>query len=1108
MWCSSCGAENSPANNHCGSCGQALAGYCSNCSVLLFPGSRFCSACGEPVVSTGASGTAGRGPGTGARELRPITVLFADVVGFSTFAEGMDPEELQSLLTETFIQLAREITSRAGRVEKYIGDAVVATFGTPVAREDDSARAVEAGLRMFDVVRARTEATGISLRLRIGVNRGLVVTGGAGDGNQDGVVGEAVIVAARLQQTAEPGELLISDSVWPLVRDHFDAQHVGLVEVKGRIKAVDVYRIVGPLQFPGRRQTPFVGRQEELRLIELLWSNTGKGNTHVVSVVGEPGVGKSRLLAELPLREDALDIRVRCDSDRAFGPFLDLFEAILQGLPSSVDDLTRRTTALGIEPDLAILLGILFGLADASPMVALADEQQKRQVFSAVWQFLMSLLRDTKALIVFDDVHWADRSSLELLGFLLERLGGVPLTVILAYRPGFERVERTTLRAGHTLVRLDLLAREESIALARGYLGVASIPSDLEQVVATRAEGNAFFIEELLQALIELGSLSVTDGEVILAKVGAQIPDTVEGMILARIDRLPSSARSLLQLAAVVGRRFTTDLLQAMTPDVDIASSLDVLTNAQLVVPVGPGEWSFRHAMTQEVSYGTLLRRQRREYHRIAASAIERLFAGDPGSLELLAEHYAKAEDREKARRFALEAGDAAAERTGFAEARSLYERALALWGEGDERGRAEVLMKLGWAALLTADPALARTALIEAEDAWRTAGDTHQAALALAMLGRSHFFAGESDQSAELLQRAMDLLEPEGASPELVQAHIWRSILDQVAGSIKEGRVLAAKGLAMAEELDLLPARAALEISMGSFDTRDGDPAGITQLERGLSLAVEANDVESIGRAYLHLAIAFADLGRSPDGILLCEEGRRRLRKLGALSFEWVVASKEAEMLAEMGRYEDALELSDEALGTQRAVLIRPAVVWAAGARVNSLLRRGRYQEAREQLDEILPIARLIGGSMFHPVPLLLEAELQETIGNRAAARQAVTEAFDAVISTTSTADLYRVAVPVARLLPERLSELLDKAGRRTTNPAFRAPLLEAEGIAAGDSSRLRAAADLYAALGLPYQEARCRLASGDSQRASELIQRFHLGQGPLGAHTPAPAM
>src|SRR5205823_2226523 len=258
---------------------------CPACSFDNPEGFRFCGSCGASLDADHLGG-----------ERRRVTVAFADLVGYSTLAERIDAEVLQELITDTFAELRAEVEAREGRVEKFIGDAVVATFGVSPAHEDDPVRAVDAAIAMLAAVQRRTDPTGKALNLRIGVNSGLVVTHPE-DRSGTGVLGDAVNVAARLQEAAEPGQVLLADVVWRRVRATYDGEHVGLLTVKGREQPVDAHRLVGARRaIQTRRQAPLVGRAHELELLELLWTSAARGNTHVVSVVGEPGVGKSRLL--------------------------------------------------------------------------------------------------------------------------------------------------------------------------------------------------------------------------------------------------------------------------------------------------------------------------------------------------------------------------------------------------------------------------------------------------------------------------------------------------------------------------------------------------------------------------------------------------------------------------------------------------------------------------------------------------------------------------------------------------------------------------------------------------------------------------------------------
>src|ERR671936_82424 len=1106
MRCPTCGFENPPGVRFCGSCGASLTPVCPVCGGENPPGFRFCGSCGTALAADALPAE----PAVAARagERRRVTVLFADLVGFSTLAEHLDPEELRTLMTDTFSELTEEVEAREGFVEKFIGDAIVAVFGAPVTHEDDPLRAVETALAMLEIVRRRSEGAPALLALRIGVNSGLVIAGAVGDGSQTGVMGDAVNIAARLQQTAEPGQVLLAASTWRRVRDRFDAERVGALEVKGKAQPVEAYRLAGRREAGVRGGSPFVGRSEELALMELLWSSVLKGNTHLVSVVGEPGVGKSRLLAELRPDGADRDLRIVCGGERAFGPFLELAESLLGGAPGDQDELRAKAPLLGIDEEDVLLLAPFFGFGGAPPAVRMADEQRRLQLFAGFWQFLVAACRERPTFVALDDVHWADESSRALLDFLLERLGGVPLMFVVSYRPGFDQIERAELHASHTASRLAPLSPEESVELARGFLGVPDLPRDLERLVATRAEGNPFFIEELLQALLELGALAVVDGTAVLARLELEIPDTVQGTILARIDRLDATARRVLQHAAVLGRGSTTGLLEAVVVEVDLSEGLAALSRAQLIVTPAPGEWAFKHALIQEVTYETLLLRHRRELHEKAARALEERAGEDPGLLEALAEHYALAEAPDKARRYALAAGDLARERMGVAEAKRRYETALRLWGEGDEEGRLQLLVKLGNAGMVAGDYATARTAMIEAEAGWRERGNLKQAGGALALLGRILWGEGDPERAFRMYEQAISLLEELDPSPELVEAYTWASSSRMLAGDIEEATNLARSGLALAEQFGLDRSRAHLLNTLGCCEAYAGNPAGIGRLEEALELAKQGTEADAIARAYNNLTSILVDCGQPSRAVGVGEEGREAARRLGATGYAWYIAGNQANALATLARLEEAEALTGQILDEQRAVLGPPGLINAGIPRVTALTRLGRLEDARALLDELMPLARGIGGAEYLAKNLATEAELERGRGNLAAARQAIEEAVEVAFASPARGPCLALKPEAAQLLaPEEVQRRLEQLRDVPSFPLADAQRAEAEGLAHDEPKHLREAANLYESIGLTYEAARCLIEAGELDRARELVERFGLADGPLGAALAAAA-
>jgi adenylate cyclase len=1100
MRCPECGFENPDGFKFCGSCGTELSVSCPNCGAPAQPGFKFCGECGHPLDASAPSAADERPMPS---ERRRVTVLFADLVGFSTLAEQMDPEELRALMNETFKELTATIEDREGVVEKFIGDAVVAIFGAPVAHEDDPERAVHSALAMREALERRSRSLPSELQIRIGINSGLVVSGGVGDGSQTGVMGDAVNVAARLQQGAASGQIVVSHSVWRRVGQRFEAELVGLLEVKGREGQIEAYRITGASADVAGRRSPFVGRQDETALLDLLWSSAAKGNTHIVSLVGEPGVGKSRFIEEFPQRKGAIDLRITCGSERAFGPFLELVEVILGGLPRDVDDLKGRAAKLGVDEETALLLGALLGLAGAPSAPRMSDDQQKRQVFTGVWHFLLASMRDRPAFIVLEDVHWSDRSSLELLGFLLERFSGIPLLLLLAYRPGFDEVEKTALRSSHTAIQLEPLTPEDSIALAKGFLGATEIPPDLEEVVASRTEGNPFFIEELLQSLTELGSLAVVDGKALLSDADLHVPDTIEGTVMARVDRLDSPERAVLQHASVIGLTFASELLAKLLVDVDVPPSLERLARGQLIVAEGPDRWRFKHALIQDVIYQALLLRQRTELHRRVAEEVEKTYGDDPAYLEVLAEHYSQAKVHEKAARYAVLAGDLAAERVAFPEAQTHYETALRLSSEVDPHGRLEVLRKLGHAAYRASDFTTARTALVEAIDGWKEVGDARRAGEALASLGRIYWSGtGDTVRATEAGREAIDLLEPLGPSPELAQAYVWSSTQRMLEGRLEVAIELATKGLEIAEALDLDGTRSHLLNTLGCCEGQAGDPAGLERIREALVLAERSGEAEAIGRAYVNVPSTLALFQRNREGAETCERGREVMRKLGSPTFETFIAGNQADMLTELGEYEEAERICRDLLGPLRSVLGVPGTSLAGWTLAKLLTYTGRYDEARAIMDEVIPLARRLTGAEFLGPVLISESELEEARGNLAAARQAIREAVEVELEEPNISHWIQAIVPACRLLPEgEAQSLIDAPPSLPKDPAHEAPLIEARAILDGDPGGHARAAEIFASLELPYDEARCRIQAGQLDRAHEIIERYGLKEGPLGA-------
>lgn len=380
--------------------------------------------------------------------------------------------------------------------------------------------------------------------------------------------------------------------------------------------------------------------------------------------------------------------------------------------------------------------------------------------------------------------------------------------------------------------------------------------------------------------------------------------------------------------------------------------------------------------------------------------------------------------------------------------------------------------------------------------------GNERQAGQALATLGRVLWIAGEGRRAVETLERAIALLEPSGRSPELVKAYVWSSTQHMLHGRTDEGVAAASRGLEIEEGLGLEGDRSQLLNNIGVCGAFLGDPESLDRLREAKELAERSGDAEAIGRIYTNLPSSLAAFHRYREALDYCERGRELMRRSGSPNFEAFIASNQAGCFAELGRYEDAEAIAREALTTQRSLNAVPGIVNSGAVMALVATRRGRYDDARSALDEILPLSRGLGGTEFLSLTLNLEVELERARGNLAAARLAADETVDLVTSTPEVGHLIQVLPTVSHLLPpDRVRELVDRVRPHVRDPSWEAVVAEAEGIAGADRSALVRAADLYASLELPYQEARCRIEAGQTDRAAEIIQRFGLNEGPLGA-------
>ncbi len=674
-------------------------------------------------------------------ERKVLTALFADVVGSTALAERLDPEDVKLVVGEAVARIVGEVEALGGHVKDLAGDGVLVFFGAPTTREDDAERALLAALRIVaeleEYGREVMRGWGVDgFGVRIGAATGPVVVGeiGAGERVEYAAFGDTVNVAARLQAAAEPGTTLVDDATHAAVASLFDWGEVRELELKGKQATVRAWPVAGARHGPRRQrglpgvEARIVGRERDLaagrEALDVL--RTGRGGVLVTS--GDAGIGKSRLLLEL--RSDAEQSGIRWLEGRCvsygeslpYWPFRDLFRGDWIGAGADEAELRvriglrRRLEQLfgGAADERYPYLGTLLGLAlepEAQARVAqLSPEALQWRTFEVVGELFARLAEESPLVVAIEDLHWADPTSVLLLEQLLSLAEESPVLLVLSLRPERDHAswglrETAAREFPHLLREIDLVPLGDAGAeLLAALVGAGTLPADLERRVLDAAEGNPFFLEELVRSLTDVGALERTDdGWRFDHEVDVEVPQTVERVLLARIDRLSPGSHAVLTAASALGRLFALPLLEGVIADGDAAESLHELQRLGLLQQSRrwpQPEYRFRHALIQETAYRTLLSGPRADLHRRAAEWLERRYAGAQDEvLGLLAHHWLAAENEEKAVEYLLRAGDRARQEYALDEAIEHYRALLPLLeARGERQEMALVLFKLALA--------------------------------------------------------------------------------------------------------------------------------------------------------------------------------------------------------------------------------------------------------------------------------------------------------------------------------------------------------------------------------------------------------------------------
>jgi class 3 adenylate cyclase/predicted ATPase len=704
MQCPQCCASNPESARVCGECGSSLRQRCPACGADSPVGKKFCGDCGAPLTSSRAASSDFSISPFGA-ERRQLTVMFCDLVGSTELSTRLDPEDLRELIGAYHALVAEATGYHGGFVAKYMGDGILVYFGYPQAQEDDVDRAVRAGLEIVEA--AGQLATSEPLHIRVGIATGLVVVGdivGAGEAQERGIVGETPNLAARFQALAEPDSVVIGSTTRNLLGDLFEYKDLGMVPVKGFAAPVQAWQVLRSGAAESRFDalhasglTPFIGREEEIGLLLLRWNQAKGGSGQVVMLAGEPGIGKSRVLAELRDRlqgELHFCIRYFCSphhQDSVLYPFGRQIEHAAgferdDTREAKLEKLATYCRSTGAEsgdlPAFAELLSLPIG--DTDPWQRLSPQQKKSRTFGAFEHQLAQLVEQAPVLIFFEDIHWMDPSSRELLDRIATRISSLPVLLVVTFR---SELSPPWVESGNfTFAMLERFGTDKGAALVERVLAGrgTNLGGALVAGIVQRADGVPLFLEELTKAVLEAGHKEATAEAAGASSDMPAIPSTLQALLTARIDRLGTAAKEVGQLGAALGREFSYDLIHAIAPmsHETMDQQLDRLVASELIFRRGMppnAVYTFKHALIQDAAYSTLLRADRQRLHaRIARTLEDRFSERVLREPELLAHHFAEGHEIEHALGYMLKAGARAIERSANVEAIRHLTRGLA----------------------------------------------------------------------------------------------------------------------------------------------------------------------------------------------------------------------------------------------------------------------------------------------------------------------------------------------------------------------------------------------------------------------------------------------
>lgn len=1095
MRCSRCQHENRKQARFCEECGALLPICCPACGSANRSEAKFCDECGTALTAPSSRpGSPEPAPRPEAEDVfdepsshpytprylvenilttrsalegerKLVTVLFADIADSSVLAQQLDAEKLHGLLDQV-LQLAAEVVHRyGGTVNSYLGDGLMALFGAPLAMEDHAPCAAHAALTIQETIRGysiqfRSEH-GVEVHLRIGLNTGSVVVGRIGGNLRMDYTANSntVHLASRMQSVAEPGTIMITEAMQRSIAGQIQTELVGPIEVRGQRDPVTVYKITGRRRLRSRwgmraeqGLTKLVGRHRELAVLHEHLTRAEAGRGQAIAIVGEPGLGKSRLVYEF--HQSLGDGRVKwlegqCLADGRAVPYGPILEVLRINFHIDEGDhplQTReklRAGSLKLDQSLGELLPfleLLFGLPGADEMLRHLDPKGRRQqMLQAIVRVLSAEGRLRPLALVFEDMHWGDQSSEDFLAFLARSLSGLPVLMLTTHRPGYK--VRWADMPFFTQMHLDRLADEEVERMAVNLLGGHYASGDLLRFIADKAGGNPLFIEEVTRALVERDFVIREPSRLKLASAAElELPSTIQGIIQARIDAMGEPVKQTVQVAAVVGREFDLRLvMKASENPSEVSGHLETLQRLELVYQTRQlpnPEYRFKHAFIQGVVYNSLLGPRRKALHGMIAQSMEAL--GREEQAGVLAYHYSESEHQQNAISYLLLAGDQAArlftpgiadQAASFSansEAFAYYDRALALAktlpaSPEIECARIDAALKRASVGTTREAQEQDHANLEEARQLAERLGDEPRLASVLYWLGRLAYVRGVFGIASGYAEQSLALAD--GLDDEALAAPpvnlMGRACY--LTGQYERASHLLARSVQQMQELGNITEEATAAGFAGVAFAAVGDFArALAHADRGIRLAQQLKNPFALAAAYNYRAVAYCHQGSTAAAIADCEEVRRIAERIGDRFRIYLVQFYEGQAYALAGQPQRARELLENSIALADQLGTTTLLAWGRALLAMALLDLGEADAAVPLCHAAIEHARSthdpLAAALAHRVLAQGLATLDPA--NRRAAESAVLEATRIQQELGCEPEMARSHLAYARLL------------------------------------------------------------------------------------------